>query len=438
VLPAPAAVLRATQGVVIGSADAQGQDLVILTEEARSSHVAIVGATRTGKSTLLMNIVLQNMLQGHGAAILDPHGDLARDILSLVPPERMEDVIYFDPADEQYPVAFNPLEAGGARPSLNVSVLSTVFRLFWAEYLGPRMLNILRYAMLSLMETPGATLADVVRMLTSAEYRQRIVPGLRNAAAREFWESRFDTWTPGRQAEATEPILNKLDAFLADPLLRRILAQPHSAFDLRQVMDQRKILICNLSRGLLGDENAYLLGVLILAKLQLAALSRASLPIEERQIFYIYIDEFQRFRAGIFQEMLAEAAKFKISLVTANQYLDQLSPETRQAILGIVGTLISFRVGQADAQVLKSYFAPSCTPEDLQRLDNYHAYARLMVGGEVQRPFGLVTLTPPSPSPGIAERVRELSRKRYGHHMEQETPVQNEERKDEHRPRFYE
>ena len=412
--PPPRSILSARLGVPLGRSNHRPPaQLVGITTRDRRQHVYVEGRTGAGKTTLIKNMITHDMRQGRGVGLLDAHGDLAEEVAGLVPDHRIAETIYFDPADGDCPVRINLLERSGLRPSLVVAQLMDVFWLNWGQWLGPRMMDILRNAILTLLEMPGATLADISRLLTSGGYRARAVASVSNPAVRQFWETRFNRWSPALRAQAVEPVLNKLGALLTDPRLYEILGQNRSSFDFQEVMDRGQILICNMSRGRLGNENANILGGLLLVRLQLAALSRADLPPGRRRDFYLYVDEFQRFATRSFTAIFSEARKYGLNLTVANQYLAQLPEGVKQSILGNVGTWITFGLGVADARLLAPYFAPVFEAEDFLNLDDYHAYVRLMVNGRAERPFSMVTLPPPHTDAVTREAVRVHTRERY-------------------------
>lgn len=412
--PPPRSILNLPLGVPLGRTNCRPPaHLVGVTTRDRRQHLYILGRTGTGKSTLIKNMITHDMRQGRGVGLLDAHGDLAEEVAGLVPADRVAETIYFDPADGDYPLGFNLLEACGVRPSQVAAQIMDVFRLNWAQYLGPRMMDILHNSILTLLEIPGATLADIYPLLTSSSYRARAVASVNNPAVRQFWETRFNRWSAALRAQAVEPVLNKVDALLTDPLLYNILAQRRSSFDFREVMDRGKILICNVSRGRLGNENANLLGGLLLGRLEMAALSRADLPVGRRRDFYLYVDEFQRFATRSFTAIFSEARKYGLNLAVANQYLAQLPEGVRRSILGNVGSLISFGLGVADARLLAPCFAPVFETEDFLNLDDYHAYVRPMVNGRAERSFSIVTFPPPQSDADMREAVKTHTRVHY-------------------------
>lgn len=364
----------------------------------RRAHMYILGKTGTGKSTLLETLIRQDLSRGHGFALLDPHGDLVERVLSEVPPERRAGLVYFDATDAAHPLGFNPLECVAAqyRP-LAASGLLSVFQHIWADSWGPRLEHILRNALLALLEQPAATLADIPRLLDDTVFRKQAVTKVANEQVRNFWLKEYAGYPARFRAEAVAPLQNKVGAFLANPLIHRIVTQERSAFRLRQVMDGGKILLVNLAKGKIGADTSTLLGALLVSRLGLAALSRADQPEVERRDFYLYLDEFHNFTTLALAGMLSDLRKYRLNLILAHQYLAQLDERLLAAILGNVGTMISFRIGPSDAEILAQEFAPEFSATDLLNLPNYHVYLKLMIDGRVSSPFSAVTLPPPPP-----------------------------------------
>lgn len=357
----------------------------------RRAHMYLIGRTGMGKSTLLETLVVSDLVAGNGLALLDPHGDLAAKVRGQLLPERAQDLIDFDPAERA--VAYNPLlTTNPARRYLAVSGLISAFRKVWSEFWGPRMEHILRHALLTLAEFPGSTLLDLPRLLTDQPFRRAVVARAEDVQVRAFWASEFDRYSPNFRGEAVAPILNKIGAFLASPVARAVLGARESSLNLRTIMDEGKILIANLSKGRLGEDTATLLGALLVAGFEQAALDRTDVPESDREDFYLYIDEVQNFATLSLAGMLQEARKYRLALIMANQYLEQLDERVQTAILGNVGTLIVFRVGVRDAKILADEFFPEFSVEDLVNLPRYHAYVRLMVDGVVSRGFSATTL----------------------------------------------
>ena len=353
----------------------------------------VIGKTGTGKSTLIETLIRQDIDSPQGFALLDPHGDLVEKVLAGMPDKRKEDLIYFNVPDRTEPLGFNPLErVPAAKRALAASGLLEAFKKIWSEFWGPRTEHILRNALLALLDQPQATLADIQRLLEDQSYRKNAVERVANAQVRHFWLKEYEGYTKRFQTEAIAPIQNKVGAFLAHPILNSILNQARSAFDVRQVMDEGRILLVNLAKGRIGEDAASLLGALLVTSLSIAALNRAEVIEEERRDFYVYLDEFHTFTTLSLATMLSELRKYHVGLILAHQYLRQLDPQVREAILGNIGTFISFRVGVSDALILEREFSPEISALDLMRLPNYHIYLKLMVEGVVSSPFSGQTL----------------------------------------------
>jgi len=369
----------------------------------RRAHMYILGRTGMGKSTLLENLIAADLRAGNGLALLDPHGDLARTVLRLVPEERAGAIIDFNPA--VHPLGFNPLQATAdpARRHLVASNVLAVFRKVWAEFWGPRMEHIFRHALLTLLESPGATLLELPRLLTDPAFRRAAVGRVRDERVREFWQAEFEKYAATFRSEAVAPILNKVGGLLASPVIRAVLGQRESAFRLREVMDGGQIFIATLPKGALGEEASALLGALLVTGFHLAALRRADLPEKDRRDFYLYIDEVHSFATLSLADILQEARKYRLGMVLVSQYLEQLDERVQRALLGTIGTLIVFRVGVRDAEVLAKEFWPDFAIQDLVSLPQYQIYLRLMIDGVVSKPFSAATLPPPTRSNGAGQ-----------------------------------
>src|SRR5215510_5252976 len=357
----------------------------------RRSHIYVIGKTGTGKSTLLETLIRQDIVNGEGLALLDPHGDLVEKVLRAVPDKNKGDLIYFNVPDN--PLGFNPLEkVAPEKRTLAAAGLLDAFKKIWADSWGPRLEHILRNAFLALLDQPEATLADVLRLLDDHAFRRDVCSGVYNSQVRDFWLREYENYPLRLRAEAIAPIQNKVGAFLTDPLLNRILTQKKCAFDLSLVMDERKILLVNLAKGKIGADVSALLGALLVTKIGLAGLSRADVPEETRRDFYLYLDEFQNLATLSLANMLSELRKYRVNMVLSHQYLSQLDPQVKDAILGNTGTIISFRLGLTDAEMLAGEFYPFFSARDLINLPNYHIYLRLMIDGVVSQPFSGETL----------------------------------------------
>jgi energy-coupling factor transporter ATP-binding protein EcfA2 len=384
----------------------------------RTRHVYVIGKTGMGKSTLLENMAAQDIQNGEGMAFIDPHGKTAELLLNYVPEHRIKDVLYFAPFDLEHPISFNVLEdVGFDKRHLVVSGLMSTFKKIWLDAWSARMEYILSNTLLALLETPGTTLLGVNRMLADKDYRKMIVDNVKDPSVKSFWIDEFAKYTDRFAAEATPAIQNKIGQFTSNPLIRNIIGQPKSSFDLRQMMDQNKIIIINLSKGRVGEANANLLGSMLITKIYLAAMSRADVSERELQKlpnFYLYVDEFQSFANESFADILSEARKYKLNLTIAHQYIEQMSEEVRAAVFGNVGTMITFRVGAFDAEILEKEFAPQFTAEDLVNLGFAQIYLKLMIDGVSSQPFSATTM-PPIKEPEISfkNQVIETSREQF-------------------------
>jgi len=360
----------------------------------RRHHMYIIGKTGTGKSTLLETMIRQDIGADQGLALFDPHGDLVERILAWMPEQKKDNLVYFNVPDASHPLGFNPLESVPPRKRpLAASGMLEVFKKIWADSWGPRSEHLLRNALLALFDQPQATLGDVLRLLDEPAFRKHAADRVANPQVRNFWLREYERYPARFRAEAIAPIQNKVGAFLANPILCAILTQPNSAFDLREVMDNGKIFLINLAKGKVGEDAAALLGALLVSRIGLAALSRADTLEKERHDFFVYLDEFQSFTTLSLANMLSELRKYHVSLILAHQYLGQVEESIRDAILGNAGTLISFRVGLTDAELLQREFLPEFRDADLVNLPNYHIYLRMMIDGVVSRPFSAVTLS---------------------------------------------
>ena len=358
----------------------------------RRAHMYIIGKTGVGKSTLLETMIREDVKNGEGFALIDPHADMVTRVLSNIPDKRKTDVIYLDVADQSRPFGFNPLApvTPEKRP-LAASGLLEVFKKLWADSWGPRLEHILRNALLALLDQPEATLADVPRLLTDLTFRKSAALRITNRQVYEFWFKEYEKYPTNFRAEAIAPIQNKVGAFLANPLLSRILTQPRNSFDLREIMDTGRILLVNLAKGKIGEDTAALLGALLVSQLGLRALSRANVPEDKRRDFYLYLDEFPSYRTQSLVTMLSELRKYRLNLILAHQFLSQLDLQVRDAILGNVGTLMSFRLGLQDAELMAKEFYPDVSASDLVNLPNYNFYLKLMIDGAVSKPFSAET-----------------------------------------------
>ncbi len=379
----------------------------------RGRHLYIIGQTGTGKSKLLNLLSLSDIYHGEGMAIIDPHGDFATDMLQYVPEHRLQDVIYFNPTDRDFPIAFNPLEVydQAFKNDISSEMIGVLKRMF--ESWGPRLEYILRFTLLALLDYPDATMLGITRMLTDKEFRKKVIKEIKDPVVKAFWVTEFASWNDKFANEAVAPVLNKVGAFTANPLIRNIIGQPRSRLDLRKIMDEGKILVVNLSRGQIGEDNASILGALMVTKIQLAAMSRANIPLDQRKPFYLYVDEFQNFATDSFATILSEARKYALNLTVANQYVSQMPEEVRSAVFGNVGSIVSFRVGVDDAPIIAKNFAPLFEPDDLGKLHNQHVLINMSIDGEKSIAFSAKTLRMPDPEHDFTEQLIQLSRQSY-------------------------
>ncbi len=384
----------------------------------RRRHMYVIGKTGMGKTTLIENMVVQDIMNGHGVAFVDPHGDSVEKILNYIPANRINDVIYLNPADVDFPIAFNPLEAVDPKHKhLVASGLMGVFTKIWAGVWSPRMEYILQNTILALLDSPGNTMLGVARMYVDKAYRKKIVDNIKDPVVKSFWVDEFANYQDKFRTEAVAPIQNKVGQFLSNAIIRNIVGQTKSTIDMRKIMDEKKILLLNLSKGRIGEDSSALLGAMIITKLQLAAMSRVDVPEEERPDFYLYVDEFQNFATESFASILSEARKYRLNLIVAHQYIGQLVQDkntiVRDAIFGNVGTMITFRVGADDAEFLEKEFEPVFTMNDLVNLSKYSIYLKLMINGVASNPFSATTLPPIAEATGNVDKVIRVSRERY-------------------------
>lgn len=382
----------------------------------RRRHMYIIGKTGMGKTTLLEHLVMQDIQNGHGVAYVDPHGDTAEKIISMIPADRIKDVIYFNPSDQAFPIAFNVMEKVSAedRPIV-ASGLIGVFKKLWADSWGPRLEYILRNAILALLEYPDSNLLGVMRILNDRKYRDKVVANVSDPMVKAFWVDEFSRWSDKVLQEVVSPIQNKVGQFLSTSLIRNIVGQTQSSFSVRQAMDEKKILVLNLSKGRIGEDSSALIGAMMITKIQLAAMGRVDIPETERSDFYLYVDEFQNFATESFANILSEARKYRLNLILANQYITQIDEIVRDAIFGNVGTMISFRVGAVDAEFLEKEFEPVFMMNDIVNLPKYDVYMKLMIDGIAGDAFSATTLPPVTMANGIdtTEDVRAHSREKY-------------------------
>jgi CxxC-x17-CxxC domain-containing protein len=363
----------------------------------RRQHVYILGKSGTGKSVLMFNMIIQNIQNGEGVCVVDPHGELVEGVLSAIPPHRVKDVIYFNPADTDFHIGFNVLELVDPKyKHLVASGLMGIFTKIWANAWSARMEYILNNAILALLDTPGSTLLGIPRMLVDKDYRQKIISNLKDPVIKAFWIHEYEAWQDKFRNEAIAPIQNKVGQFLSTSIIRNVVGQSKSTINIFDTMNEGKIFLVNVSKGRIGEDNSALLGGMIITKVQLAAMERVRIPEDQRRDFYLYVDEFQNFVTDAFAGILSEARKYRLNLTIAHQYTAQLttkeSSAMRDAVFGNVGTMIIFRVGADDADFLEKEFDPEFTPQDIVNLPNYKIYLKLMIDGVTSRPFSAKTL----------------------------------------------
>ncbi len=388
-------------------------------KDDRRRHMYVIGKTGSGKSEVLKNMAIQDIYNGNGLAVVDPHGELVEDLLNAIPAQRINDVVYFNPSDVDYPLAFNILESVDEphQKNLVASGLIGIFKKLWADSWGPRLEYLLRNAILALLDYPGATLLGVTRILVDKEYRKKVVDKINDPVVKSFWTQEYPKYNQQFQVEAISPIQNKVGQFLSLSLIRNIVGQVKSTIDLREIMDNKKILLLNLSKGRIGEDASALLGAMMITKIQMAAMGRVDIPENKREDFYLYVDEFQNFVTNSFADILSEARKYRLNLIIAHQYIAQLvttdSTRVRDAVFGNVGTLVTFRVGADDAEFLAKEFTPTFDETDLVNLAKYDIYLKLMIDGLASTPFSATTL-PPLPKDQLnEEKIIKVTRERY-------------------------
>ena len=377
-------------------------------------HLYIIGKTGSGKTTLLRNLILQHIAQGHGVGVIDPHGDLAEELLNHIPPNRSDHLVYFNPGDLEFPVGLNVI--GSVAPDdrhLVASGIVAAFKGIWRDSWGPRLEYILYNAASALLECRNQTLLGVNRLLTDDHYREKIIRQVKDPFIRAFWAEEYANYDERFKREAIAPIQNKIGQFLLNPVVRNILGQVKKKVDLSFVMDNGRLFIANLSKGQLGHDKANLLGSLLVTQFQLGAMARANRPESERRDFYLFIDEFQNFSTDAFASILAEARKYRLCLTLSHQYIDQLSEPIRQAVFGNVGTLVAFRIGYTDAEVMTKEFGKTIPATALADLNQYEAVVKLLVGGTNREPFRAQMLPPLENRVGRRDNLIALSRQRF-------------------------
>lgn len=421
--PAPAEI--PTSGLFLGLSKYRGLTRkVYLSEDDRRRHMYIIGKTGVGKSEFLKNMALQDIKAGKGICFIDPHGDAVEDLLKYIPPERAEDVVYFDPYDTDRPLGMNMLEANTEEQKHFVA--SAIINLMYKLYdphktgiIGPRFEHAIRNAMLTVMVEPGNTFIEIVRILTDPKFVQELLPKVQDSMVRRYWTDQIAQTSDFHKSEVLDYIVSKFGRFVTDKMMRNIIGQSRSGFSFRDVMDGGKILLINLAKGRIGEENSSFLGLLLVPRILMAAMSRQDLPMEQRRDFYLYVDEFQNFATQDFAQILSEARKYRLNLVVANQFIGQIDDEVKNAVFGNVGSLIAFRVGVSDANFLQHEFTPTFSEADLVNVERYHAFIKTVVNNEPQTPFSMdltrdLEAEKKLENPELAKSIVQLSRLKYG------------------------
>jgi hypothetical protein len=424
--PAPAEISKS--GLFLGKSRYRGMTRdVFISPSDRQRHMYIIGKTGTGKSEFLLEMILQDIREGRGVCFIDPH-DTVEKLLEMIPPERAEDVIYFDPSDQDRPMGLNMLEAADERQQHFVvnSIIGLMYKLYDPHktgIIGPRFEHAIRNAMLTVMSDPGASFVEVVRVLTDAKYVQELLPRVKDPIVRRYWTDQIAQTSDFHKSEVLDYIVSKFGRFVTDKMMRNIIGQSKSAFNFRKVMDEGKILLINLAKGRIGEENSNFLGLVLVPKLLVAAMSRQDVPEEQRPDFHLYVDEFQNFATPDFATILSEARKYHLNLTVANQFIGQMDEEVKQAVFGNVGTLIAFRVGVTDANFLQHEFSPTFTEADLTNVERFHTYVKTIVNNEPVIPFSMdltkeMGAYDKEKGKRVAEMIKQLSRLKYGQSRE--------------------
>ncbi|OGD74589.1 hypothetical protein A2228_03875 [Candidatus Collierbacteria bacterium RIFOXYA2_FULL_46_10] len=396
---------------------------IYISEKDRARHMYIIGKTGTGKSELLMDMILQDIRAGKGVCFIDPH-DTVEKILEYIPPERAEDVIYFDPSDTERPMGLNLLEARTEEEKQFVasSIINLMYKLYDPHktgIIGPRFEHAIRNAMMTVMVEPGATFIEIVRILTDQKFVQELLPKVQDPIVRRYWTDQIAQTADFHKSEVLDYIVSKFGRFITDKMMRNIIGQSYSSFDFRKVMDEGKILLINLAKGRIGEENSAFLGLVLVPKILVAAMSRQDIPEKDRRDFNLYVDEFQNFATPDFATILSEARKYHLNLTVANQFIGQIEEEVKNAVFGNVGTLMSFRVGVQDANFLQHEFTPTFSEADLTNVERFHTFVKTIVDNEPMPPFSMdltrdIEAERKLANPKLAEMIKKLSRLKYG------------------------
>ncbi|OGM02255.1 hypothetical protein A2115_01970 [Candidatus Woesebacteria bacterium GWA1_41_8] len=424
--PAPSEI--PTSGLYLGASTYRGlKRPVYISDDDRRRHMYIIGKTGTGKTELLKELIMQDVRAGKGICFMDPHGDAIQDILKLIPPERAEDVIYFNPGDSERPVGLNLLEAHteDQKHFVATSVINMMYKLFdpyKTGIVGPRFEHAVRNAMLTAMYEEGSTFVEVMRILTDASFVQEILPKVSDPIVRRYWTDQIAQTADFHKSEVLDYIVSKFGRFVTNKMIRNIIGQSQSSFSFREVMDSGKILLINLAKGEIGEENSNFLGLVLVPRILMAAMSRQDVPEESRKDFYLYVDEFQNFATPDFAQILSEARKYRLNLTVANQFMGQVEEEVKNAVFGNVGTILCFRVGVTDANYLAHEFTPVFGEDDLLNIERYHVYIKTIVDNEPVPPFSMdltkdISSDASKGNPRVAEIIKEMSRLKFGRDM---------------------
>jgi len=421
--PAPAEV--ASEGLFLGTSSYRGiKRGVYINEDDRRRHMYIIGKTGTGKTELLKDLIMQDIKAGKGLCFMDPHGDAIEDLLKMIPPERAEDVIYFNPGDTERPMGLNLLEARteDQKHFVATAVINMMYKLFdpyKTGIVGPRFEHAVRNAMLTAMSEDGNTFVEVMRILTDANFVQEILPKVTDPIVRRYWTDQIAQTADFHKSEVLDYIVSKFGRFVTNKMIRNIIGQSQSSFSFREVMDNGKILLINLAKGEIGEENSNFLGLVLVPRILMAAMSRQDVPEEARRDFYLYVDEFQNFATPDFAQILSEARKYRLNLTVANQFIGQVEEEVKNAVFGNVGTIICFRVGVTDASYLAHEFSPVFNEDDLLNIERFNVYIKTIVKNEPVPPFSMdltrdLTKEKERENERVSEIIKEMSRLKFG------------------------
>ncbi|MCJ7805784.1 type IV secretion system DNA-binding domain-containing protein [Patescibacteria group bacterium] len=421
--PAPAEI--PTEGLFLGQSTYRGiKRAVYISNDDRRRHMYIIGKTGTGKTELLKDLIMQDIKAGRGICFMDPHGDAIEDLLKLIPPERAEDVIYFNPSDTERPMGLNLLEANteDEKHFVSTAVINMMYKLFdpyKTGIVGPRFEHAVRNAMLTAMSEPGSTFVEVMRILTDASFVQEILPKVQDPIVRRYWTDQIAQTADFHKSEVLDYIVSKFGRFVTNKMIRNIIGQSQSSFSFRTVMDESKILLINLAKGAIGEENSNFLGLVLVPRILMAAMSRQDVPEDARRDFYLYVDEFQNFATPDFAQILSEARKYRLNLTVANQFIGQVEEEVKNAVFGNVGSILAFRVGVTDASYLAHEFTPTFGEDDLLNIDRFHVYTKTTVNNEPVPPFSMdltrdMNKLKEEENPRVSEIIKEMSRLKFG------------------------